>query len=326
MEIPKLDRLEEALTVLSQMSSEEAQASTEKMVSEYLVLASNEKLIESHIQYNRFWQREIDQNRAAYAESTALHDAVLERQAILDALQTTDELAFRRALAALPGLDPVVPREELEPALQYREHALWVRIHEQTSRGALPAFARTEHPNPQVWVLRVAMYTDIEHGDFLRAFQEAVEDAWHVGDGGDEFRVALELRRIPPAQLYAEGEPCRRVEGEACLPPKRGEHIDHAKHIGLFPNDGAVLTTGASTTHVSYGRSINLGPQDIGPTTLAHEFGHILGFPDGYFRGFRDRGEEGFEVLEVGTDPEDIMSNPGNGRVGRHHFVKSFGL
>ena len=58
----------------------------------------------------------------------------------------------------------------------------------------------------------------------------------------------------------------------------------------------------------------------MAPNVLAHEFGHILGFADGYFRGYRDRGPEGFEVLEVVIDAEDIMSAPGTGRVWRRHF------
>ena len=87
-----------------------------------------------------------------------------------------------------------------------------------------------------------------------------------------------------------------------------------------FPPGGGVLTTGASLTHVGARWSIRLGPHDITPTVLAHEFGHVLGFPDGYFRGYRDHGPEGYQVLEVAPDPEDIMSAPGRGRVRRQHF------
>jgi hypothetical protein len=322
----RLGALEESLGSLSRMPHAEARASIERMVSEYLVLAGNQKLIDSHIQYNRFWQQEIDRNRAGYEEMTALHDAVLQRQVILDALRAAEEPAFRKAVAGIWWIDPTLLRAELEPALRERERALFARIHEKTDRIAPPAFVRIEHPGPRLWVVRVAVYTDIESDDFLGALQEAVENTWHVVDGEDEFRVALEIRRIPPAQLYAQGEPCQVAGGKECASPGHGEHVDLQKHVALFPSDGAVLTTGASTTHVGPRHSINLGPQDIGPTTLAHEFGHILGFPDGYFRGFHDRGEEGFEVLEIGTDPEDIMSNPGSGRVGRHHFAKLVGL
>jgi hypothetical protein len=120
----------------------------------------------------------------------------------------------------------------------------------------------------------------------------------------------LEIRDVPAKQLYPDGGL-----------PAHGEHIDVAQHIRRFPPGGAVLTTGANSTHV-LGRSINVGPHDIAPNPLAHEFGHILGFVDRYFRGYRDRGPEGFEVLEVVIDPEDIMSAPGAGRVGRHHFER----
>lgn len=61
-------------------------------------------------------------------------------------------------------------------------------------------------------------------------------------------------------------------------------------------------------------------PHDIAPNVLAHEFGHIVGIPDGYFRGYRNRGPDGYEVLEVVPDLGDIISEPGFGRVGLHHF------
>jgi hypothetical protein len=53
---------------------------------------------------------------------------------------------------------------------------------------------------------------------------------------------------------------------------------------------------------------------------MAHEFGHILGFIDGYFRGYRDRDTQGYEVLEIVPDPDDIMCTPGSGHVRAHHF------
>jgi hypothetical protein len=77
---------------------------------------------------------------------------------------------------------------------------------------------------------------------------------------------------------------------------------------------------GASLTHVNVRWSINIGPPDIAPRVPAHEFGHVLGFVDRYFRGYRDRGPDGYEVLEVITDPTDIMSAPGYGHAQRRHF------
>jgi hypothetical protein len=55
---------------------------------------------------------------------------------------------------------------------------------------------------------------------------------------------------------------------------------------------------------------------------LAHEFGHILGFRDFYFRGYRDLDADGCLVLEAITDPNDIMGAPGYGPVTRRHFEK----
>jgi hypothetical protein len=70
------------------------------------------------------------------------------------------------------------------------------------------------------------------------------------------------------------------------------------QHLARFPRDGAVLTTGALTTHF-YRGPIVLGSQEIAPSVLAHEFGHVLGFSDTYIRGYKDLGKNGFQVMEV---------------------------
>ena len=76
-----------------------------------------------------------------------------------------------------------------------------------------------------------------------------------------------------------------------------------------------MLTTGVNRTYATVGRYVALGPGQISGNSLAHEFGHILGFIDGYFRGARDLGDAGYEILEISSDPEDIMAAPGNGAV-----------
>jgi hypothetical protein len=68
------------------------------------------------------------------------------------------------------------------------------------------------------------------------------------------------------------------------------------------------------------GRYVALAPGDLSTRTLAHEFGHVLGFRDGYIRGYRDLGERGFEILELTSVFDDIMSAPRDGHVRPAHF------
>ena len=289
-DVGRLEKLDMRLAPAAEMTAEDRRREWAKMVDEYRTLAANQKLIASHIEYNRLWQREITRNRRGYDLGTSLHDAVLERQALLDTLQAGDQA--------------------LEPSLRAREEALSGRIQEVNRKVTPAPFVRAEHPSPHRWIVRVPVSTDIEDRSFVEAFRAAVENAWRVQDGDDEFRVVVDIRYVPASQLYPDGGL-----------PAHGEHIDLAKHIGRFPSGGAVLTTGANSTHV-LGYGINLGPHDMAPNGLAHELGHILGFVDLYVRGYRDRGPEGYEVLEVLIDPDDIMGSAGNGRVGRHHFER----
>jgi hypothetical protein len=101
---------------------------------------------------------------------------------------------------------------------------------------------------------------------------------------------------------------------------ERGERVDVRAIASRFPGDGAVLTTGAQTTHSLVGRYIALAPGDLSTRTLAHEFGHVLGFHDGYIRGYRDLGEQGFEIMELTSAFDDIMSAPREGHVQAAHF------
>src|SRR6185503_19984155 len=101
---------------------------------------------------------------------------------------------------------------------------------------------------------------------------------------------------------------------------ERGARIDVRAHAAEFPEDGAVLTSGAQTTHSLVGRYIALAPGDLSTRTLAHEFGHILGFRDGYIHGYRDLGDQGFEILELTSVFDDIISAPREGHVQAAHF------
>ncbi|HEV8437421.1 MAG TPA: hypothetical protein VGT40_04950 [Methylomirabilota bacterium] len=289
-DLGRLQKLEAKFEATAHWNRAGCRRQWEEMVDEYRALAANQKLIASHIEYNRLWQSEIARRRAGYDVQTVLYDSVFERQALLDALQAGDQV--------------------LEPDLRAREQALFARIYEATHRVSPPDFLRVERLSSRHWSFRVPVYTDIEYRPFVEAFRSAVESAWHVADGDGEFRVTLGIHYVPATRLYADG-----------TRPLHGGRVDIESHIRRFPPDGAVLTTGANTTHV-LGRGIIVGPQDISPNLLAHEFGHILGFGDGYFRGYRDLGPEGFEVVEVVVvvEPDDFMSAPGAGPVGRQRF------
>ena len=319
-DVQKLAGSEAALAGLPALPPTERRAACEKLAADYLQLRKSQQVIDAHIQYNRLWQRAIADDKAGYDRQTALSDAVLERQAIADALSATDGAAFETALRGVRGVDPGTPRAALEGELRARESALSGQIHAVTDRITPPSYLRVENPSPHLWIVNVPFYTDIQDTEFVRSFKTAVEEAWRLRDGEDEFRVHLSLSRVSANRLYRQRGDCARRG--ACVPPRRGEWIDVTAHVALFPDGGGILTTGAVSTHVAAGRGIVLGAQDIAPHVLAHELGHVLGFKDEYFRGYRDLGRDGYEIIEVGTDPDDIMGAPAVGAVQRHHFEK----
>jgi hypothetical protein len=293
-DVGRLVRLETTLVAASGLEPADRRRSWETVTKDYLDLAKRQRLIESSIQYNRLWQGEIYRRPALYDTFTVLYDAMMERQALLD--------SFREA-HGLP-----------DPALLERERQLSRQIRDSDQKVALPPFARVAHPDPHRWIITVPISTDIRDREFVEAFRAGIEQTWRVEDGADSFRVVVEIRPVPPTQLYAPA-----------APPAAGEPVDLWKHGGRFPRDAAVLTTGATLTHVGPHWAIHLGPHDIQPRTLAHEFGHILGLQDGYFRGYRSLGADGYEVLEVVPDLSDVMSSPGFGRVQRQHFDRLLG-
>ncbi len=115
-------------------------------------------LIDQHLQYNRFWQREIAAAPMRFAQLTRLHDAVLERQALHDALHSG-------------------PWPEATAALEARARTLTAQITAHDSRITPPSFL-TVHPLvPGLQVIQVPLYTDIQDRQFLAACQQAIEAA-----------------------------------------------------------------------------------------------------------------------------------------------------
>ena len=174
-------------------------------------------------------------------------------------------------------------------------------IREVLGKPAVPSFVKIDRSKPDYVIVVVPVYTDIQDDEFLAQAKGAIEELWQVHDGDVTYRLELEIRKVPQVA-------------------ERGERIDVRAHSSKFPEDGAVLTTGAQATHSLVGRYVALAPGDLPRRTLAHEFGHVLGFRDGYIRGYRDLGERGFEILELTSVFDDIMSAPREGRVQPAHF------
>jgi hypothetical protein len=179
--------------------------------------------------------------RAEYDRQTRLHNAVLERQAIFDAFDAREETAFYAALSGIKEIDATKKRELLVSDLREREKSLAAEIDAAAGVLSIPAFVRVEHQQSNLRIIRVPFYTDIGDEEFLRVFKDAVEKTWRLRDGDDEFQVEIAFTTLSPTRLY----------GQDKTPPKPGDRIDVGGHIALFPTDGATLTTGAVTTHVS---------------------------------------------------------------------------
>jgi hypothetical protein len=281
-EMTNLDRLESELDTASHEPAESRHTAYEAIVADYEKALDRRRLIDADIDYNWLWQRQIAHDRPLFDRLTARLNAEV------------DELD--RSPSPVPESDaPVIG---LDP----------------------PAFVRVDAPAGRVRIVTVPFYTDILDTAVVESFRRAIETYWHVYDGQDEYRVLLTIIAIPPERLYCGPTDDRKAPAAACAPPAKGEHIDLESHVARFPADGAVLTTGAASLQLTAGRAIVLGPHDVAPRTLAHEFGHVLGFPDAYLRGYKDLGADGFQVMELVPNFEDIMSSPGAGSVFAGHF------
>ncbi len=281
-EMTKLDRLDSDLAAASQKPVPSRHAAYEAIVADYKKAVDGRRLIDADIDYNWLWQRQIANGRPLFDRLTARLNAVADKLEHSPSLQPEPEAAI--------DLDP-------------------------------PDFVRIDARAGRLHIVNVPVYTDITDAAEVEAFRHAIETHWHVFDGQDEYRVHLTIMAISPQRLYCGPTDDGKAPAAECAPPAQGEHINLGAHVARFPPDGAVLTTGAESLQVTAGRAIVLGPHDVAQRTLAHEFGHILGFPDAYLRGYKDLGADGFQVLELVPNFEDIMSSPGAGEVLPRHFT-----
>jgi len=155
--------------------------------------------------------------------------------------------------------------------------------------------------------LDVTLHTDITDQAFLAALQEAIETEFNASKAAKakQFRLNLNLIIIDPNTLYPNGV------------PQKGDEIDIKAHVALFPKDSLVLSTGAKSTYAMQGRHVLLGPNPVTRRTLAHEFGHLLGFNDVYLRGYdgSPHNAYGATIVEWTGLYNDLMGNPGGGEV-----------
>ena len=232
-------KLDQAKTDLAGIAGAAGDARTTiiaNAVRDYRKLLADQRTVDQYIQYNRFWQRSIAQDRARFDQLTKVYE-----------LLTSDQPDISAAIRDVLG------------------------------KPSLPSFIHANRQPGRV-VIQVPVYTDIEDQEFLAKAKSAIEDMWQAQENGTAYAIEIEFRNVPPSS-------------------ERGAHLDVRAHVSKFSEDGAVLTTGAQTTYSLVGRYIALGPGDLSTRTLAHEFGHVLGFRDGYVRGYRDLGEPGFEIM-----------------------------
>jgi tetratricopeptide (TPR) repeat protein len=317
-----LERLERTLRTLPRVPTRSSRASYASLAADYTTVVDRRRMIDQNIAYNWLWQQRIEDDRPLFDRLKKIQDAALERDAIASVLASGSDAILRTAGGTL-GFDVALGAESLREALSERLRDIGAMITAATRAVSPSDFVTIEHPAPGRWLVRVPLYTDVLDSTLVRDFKNGVEGWWHIRDGDEEFRLELEVETFSPEQLYCAHADDTRDSNADCAPPTHGAEIDLEAHVARFPEGGAVLTTGATTLMTTGPRAIVLGPDDTVPRVLAHEFGHILGFPDTYFRGYRDLGADGFEITEL-ADLTDIMGAPGAGPVVARHFEKLF--
>jgi tetratricopeptide (TPR) repeat protein len=312
-----VDSLNSGLKALTEISIPgEREQAIEEMVESYLELQKEHRFIEGMIQHNWLWQREISLRKPKYDKSTRVHDAIVERTLLIDALSADNDEDYENALqkTAYAGANYAGLKTELSARIDTSNELIRV-----ASRGLTPRdHVRFEQPRPHLWIFHIPVITDIEDQVFLQEFKEAVEQRWCLRDGEDEFRIEIELRQLSAVAPYDNGS--NTAESDNIKVPGKGEQINLVQHCRKFPKDAARLSSGARKTYIRAG-CMFVGPEDVAESTLVHEFGHLLGFGDEYVRGYRDLGTEGYEILEILPDGKDIMASTGAGGIHRYHFT-----
>jgi hypothetical protein len=263
---------------LSQQSQASPGPKLEPLVKEFERLRWQLRNTEKHLSYHVQWQKAVVEQRGFFAERNRIAALIGEMQTLEKNGGPEDRIAELRR-----NIDVGVAKFEPTPGLTIEVRAEGMRI------------------------LPVEVYTDIGDEAFLQSFREGVQEAFNDSEAArmQSFAIELTFHQLTAAALYPEA------------PPEPGSLINMKKHRSLFPQDVLVLTTGAASTHAWVGGIVILGPKSTNRRTLAHEFGHLLGFSDAYLRSFRgQRGDPYGVVLHEWTGLVDnLMGSPGAGRV-----------
>ncbi|MEE2886458.1 MAG: hypothetical protein VX951_03400 [Planctomycetota bacterium] len=250
----------------------------EALCNEYLALRRTMQLMSSNVSYHRYWQKAIPEYHEFFARRNALLPKVEELQKLLEQGGDAKRIEAIRA------------EVQSEVAPFQKTPGLKVSTDEDGWR-----------------VLRVEVVTDITDETFLKTFEAAVDREYTQSAvaRAKKFRIELSLQRMSPARLYPDGVPAL------------ASVVDIEKHVARFPKGALVLTTGARSTHAFNGRYIQLGTNRCRPRTLAHEFGHLLGFSDAYLRCFTGKSTDplGCSIMEWTGLLNDLMGEPEHGRV-----------
>lgn len=256
------------------------------------------------------------------SDSTGLEDLVIRFEEALKRLRNLEDnltyhAKWQKAVVKYPAYyrnrnELVAMARELE--LLIVNNASPLQVAELRKQLLIEAAPFRSTPNLHIrmgeggeMILPVTVCTDIDDSDFLQAFKDGVQEAFShsAAAKAKQFSVALSWQQISAEILYPDGVPVR------------GAHIDMDKHYALFTGCALVLTSGASSLNAGVGSRIFLGTDPVSPRTLAHEFGHLIGFEDAYLRGYDGDPSDpyGVVIVEWTGLSSDLMGDSERGQV-----------
>lgn len=263
----------------------------EPLVASFEQLLKQLRTLESNLTYHKFWQK-----------SVAQHAAYFRKKNILVALAR--EINTRIINNESPQRVAALRQRLVESVAPFRSTPGLALLNLEGGGKRLP----------------VTVCTDIEDPGFLKDFQMGVQEAFSKSAAAraQQFSVDLRWRLIGKNVLYPD------------TPPLRGAKIDMKAHRALFPDCLLVLTTGASSTNARVGDHIYLGTGPVSRRTLAHEFGHLLGFEDAYVRGYDGEPDApyGAVIVEWAGLTDDLMGDSRGGQVSAEMIetlIKAYG-